>query len=322
MAESPREVADRAKMVLVSLPSPDAARSVVSGLLPGTAMRYYIDLSTTGPRVAADLAHALGRQVWRTSTHPSVERPPAPRPAPLTIMVSGPPGAIERVMPILNELGSTIFTVGNEPGQGQMVKVINNLLSACSIAITAEAVALGVTAGLNPKTLLDVVAISSGSNTAVVDKFPKQVLTRRFDHGFRLRLMAKDVRLCLDEARERGVPMLLGGSVDELWGLAARQAQASDDCTTIVADVRALGRDDDRCRAGAGAADVTDTGDAYGVTCRSLCRARSATGGHLLRLVHLRRARRRASDDLLLLDSRAPGKPPIIVDSGFNPDWD
>ena len=68
----------------------------------------------------------------------------------------------------------------------------------------------------------------------VADKFPKQVLTRKFDHGFRLELMAKDVRLCLGEARRRNVPMLLGGTVDQLWSLAEQQGDAADDCTAIV----------------------------------------------------------------------------------------
>ena len=136
--------------------------------------------------------------------------------------------------PVLEQLGSTIFIVGDRPGQGQIAKVINNLMSASSIAITAEAMALGVKAGLDAKTLLEVVGASSGSNNAALDKFPNQVLTRRFDHGFRLALMAKDVRLCLAEAQRRGVPMLLGSTVDQLWSMAAQQAADTDDCTAIV----------------------------------------------------------------------------------------
>jgi len=92
-------------------------------------------------------------------------------------------------------------------------------MSACSVAITAEAVSLGVKAGLDPATLLEVVAASSGSNTAAAQKFPAYVLTRTFHQGFRLNLMAKDVRLCLSEARRHSVPMLLGATVEQLWNL-------------------------------------------------------------------------------------------------------
>jgi 3-hydroxyisobutyrate dehydrogenase-like beta-hydroxyacid dehydrogenase len=92
---------------------------------------------------------------------------------------------------------------------------------------------LGARAGLDPATLLDVVDASSGQNNAASDKFPKQVLTRRFDHGFRLELMAKDVRLAIDEAHRRQVPMPLGATVSELWNLA-EATDVGEDCTAIV----------------------------------------------------------------------------------------
>jgi len=197
-AGSPREVADAAETVLVSLPAPDIVRSVAEELHGGAAMRRYVDLSTTGAPVAEEVAELL-------SDVDCVDAPVSGGPAgaesgKLTMMVAGSPQALDAVRPLLEELGSTLFVVGDRPGQGQTAKVINNLMSASAIAITAEAVSLGVKAGLDPGTLLEVVGASSGSNNAALDKFPKQVLTRRFDHGFRLALMAKDVRLCLDEA--------------------------------------------------------------------------------------------------------------------------
>ena len=118
-----------------------------------------------------------------------------------------------------------MFHVGAAPGQGQTAKLLNNLLSATAMAITSEAVTFGVSAGLDPATLLEVFNAGSGRNTATTDKFPTQVLTRRFASGFRLELMAKDVELCLGEARGRRFPMLLGGLVQQLWTLARRRRQ-------------------------------------------------------------------------------------------------
>jgi 3-hydroxyisobutyrate dehydrogenase-like beta-hydroxyacid dehydrogenase len=236
-AATPREVADAADVVLVSLPSPDIARDVVageSGLCGGTSMRWFIDLSTTGPEVAGELAERIEAAGAAYVDAPVSGGPAGAESGALTLMVAGSPAAVASVRPILEQLGSKIFVVGDQPGQGQLVKVINNLLSASAIAITAEAAALGVKAGLEPGVLLEVVGASSGSNTAVTDKFPRQVLTRNFDHGFRLELMAKDVRLCLGEARRRNVPMLLGGAVDQLWTLAEQQGDTADDCTAIV----------------------------------------------------------------------------------------
>ncbi|MGN6866960.1 MAG: NAD(P)-dependent oxidoreductase [Solirubrobacteraceae bacterium] len=217
--ESARSVADAAELVLVSLPSPDVVSGVARELAGGSALRVYVDLSTTGPQVAEEAAALL-----RTAGVGVVDAPVSGGTAgaesgQLTIMVAGASEHVTIAQPVLEQLGSRIFVVGDRPGQGQAVKVINNLMSACSLAITAEATSLGVKAGLDPATLLEVIAASSGSNTAAAQKFPAHVLTRTFHQGFRLNLMAKDVRLCLSEARRLGVPMLLGATVEQLWNL-------------------------------------------------------------------------------------------------------
>jgi 3-hydroxyisobutyrate dehydrogenase-like beta-hydroxyacid dehydrogenase len=115
-----------------------------------------------------------------------------------------------------------------------MAKLLNNLLSATAVAITSEATTLGVRAGLDAATLLDVFNASTGRNTATSDKFPRQVLTRAFASGFRLKLMTKDVELCLAEARARGHAMPVGGLVQQLWTLAAAQADDEADHTEFV----------------------------------------------------------------------------------------
>jgi 3-hydroxyisobutyrate dehydrogenase-like beta-hydroxyacid dehydrogenase len=217
--DSARGVADVADLVLVSLPSPDVVAAVAQQLAGGAALRVYVDLSTTGPRVAEDVAGMLASAGVGCVDAPVSGGTAGAETGRLTIMAAGDPEHVESARPVLEELSSRIFVVGERPGQGQTVKVINNLMSACSLAITAEATALGVKAGLDPATLLEVVAASSGSNTAAAQKFPQYVLSRTFHQGFRLNLMAKDVRLCLSEARRHNVPMLLGATVEQLWNL-------------------------------------------------------------------------------------------------------
>ncbi|HET6870809.1 MAG TPA: NAD(P)-dependent oxidoreductase [Solirubrobacteraceae bacterium] len=219
VCESARGVADAAELVLVSLPSPDVVSEVARELAEGSALRIYVDLSTTGPEVAEEAAALLGAGGVGVVDAPVSGGKAGAESGQLTIMVSGAPEHVAIARPALEVLGSRIFVVGDRPGQGQAVKVINNLMSACSVAITAEATSLGVKAGLDPATLLEVIAASSGSNTAAAQKFPAYVLTRTFHQGFRLGLMAKDVRLCLSEARRHGVPMLLGATVEQLWNL-------------------------------------------------------------------------------------------------------
>ena len=217
--DSARGVADAAELVLVSLPSPDVVSEVARELAGGSALRVYVDLSTTGPAMAEEVAELLAAGGVGVVDAPVSGGIAGDESGKLTIMVSGAPEHVGVARPVLERLGSRIFVVGDRPGQGQAVKVINNLMSACSLAITAEATSLGVKAGLDPATLLEVIAASSGSNTAAAQKFPAYVLTRTFHQGFRLRLMAKDVRLCLSEARRHQVPMLLGATVEQLWNL-------------------------------------------------------------------------------------------------------
>jgi 3-hydroxyisobutyrate dehydrogenase-like beta-hydroxyacid dehydrogenase len=241
---TPREVADAAPVVLVSLPGPEIVQEVAlgpDGLAGGSAIEVYVDLSTTGVATAQSVSDGLAAHDVAAVDAPVSGGPAGAEAGRLTLMVSGPDAAVDRVRPLVEAFAGNVFVVGSEAGQGQAAKVINNLMSACSIAITAEAMVLGVRAGLDPRTLLDVVHVSSGANNAASDKFPKQVLTRAFAHGFRLDLMAKDVHLALDEARRRGVPMVLGSTVEELWGLADATGEDGRDCTEIVRMFEAWG---------------------------------------------------------------------------------
>ena len=100
------------------------------------------------------------------------------------------------------------------------MKLCNNLLSATAITITSEALVMGTKAGLDPAVMLEVINAGSGRNTATADKFPRCVLTRKFDFGFATDLLYKDVRLCLEEGERLGVPMMVGNAVRQLVGIA------------------------------------------------------------------------------------------------------
>jgi 3-hydroxyisobutyrate dehydrogenase-like beta-hydroxyacid dehydrogenase len=232
--ESARAVADVADTVLVSLPTPDVVRAVAADLQGGEAMRTYVDLSTTGPVVAAEVASRLAESGIACLDAPVSGGVAGAQAGSLTIMAAGEREVFDRARPLLEVLGSNVVHVGTEPGQGQLAKVLNNLLSATAIAITSEALALGVRAGLSARTLVDVFNESSGRNTATADKFPRHVLPRTFGAGFRLELMNKDVQLCLAEAQRQGVPMMLGASVAQLWSLAAATQADGADCTELV----------------------------------------------------------------------------------------
>jgi 2-hydroxy-3-oxopropionate reductase len=236
-AASPRDVAERAETVLVSLPTPGVVREVAcgaDGLVHGGALRTYVDLSTTGAEVAREVAATLAARAVEVVDAPVSGGVAGAKARTLAVMASGSDEAFARVEPLLRTFGKNVFHVGRDPGQGQVAKLLNNLLSATAVAITSEALAVGTRAGLEPETLLDVFNAGSGRNTATTDKFPTHVLPRRFGSGFRLALMAKDVELCLAEARAQRVPMLVGGLVQQLWTLAAAAGADDADHTEFV----------------------------------------------------------------------------------------
>jgi 3-hydroxyisobutyrate dehydrogenase-like beta-hydroxyacid dehydrogenase len=235
--DSPAGVADQAEIVFMSLPTPDVVAAVVSGpggVLEGGAVQSCIDLSTTGPTVAVLAAAACAARGVGYLDSPVSGGPNGARDGRLTVMASGPAELFVSLRPFLEVLGSNVLLVGDEPGQGQLTKLINNLLSATAVAITAEAVALGVKGGLDPALLLEAINTSSGRNTATADKFPRCVLPRTFDFGFRARLMDKDVSLCLQEANSRKMPMLLATTVQQLWSVAAAELPPEADLTAIA----------------------------------------------------------------------------------------
>src|SRR5690606_23733992 len=137
----------------------------------------------------------------------------------LAVFAAAAPAAFEAHRELLEPIPHAIVVVGVEPGMGQLAKALNNLLSAAAVAITAEAVTVGARAGLDPAALLEAFNAGSGRNTATANQFPNQVLNRRFDSGFRLELMLKDVRLALAAAGAQGTAMPLGGLVEQLWTL-------------------------------------------------------------------------------------------------------
>jgi 3-hydroxyisobutyrate dehydrogenase-like beta-hydroxyacid dehydrogenase len=234
---SPRDVADHADVVLMSLPNAEIVVAVVSGdtgLLAGSAMRAVIDFSTTGPAGAETLRGLLATSGVDYLDAPVSGGPAGAREGRLTIMAAGTEGVLAELRPILELVGKKILHVGDIPGQGQLTKVLNNLMSATSIAITAEALSMGVRNGLDPERLLAAINASSGRNAASSDKFPDFVLSRTFDFGFQLSLMVKDVSLCVDEANRTGVPMMVGSTVRQLWEIGQTSLPADSDCTAIA----------------------------------------------------------------------------------------
>jgi 3-hydroxyisobutyrate dehydrogenase-like beta-hydroxyacid dehydrogenase len=217
-AGSPGEVGSAAELVFASLPSPASVESVAHGAAAGSRIKIFVDLSTTGPRTTVAVAGALARKGIAALDAPVSGGISGAEQGTLTLMVSGPRPAYEKAETILKTFGR-LFFMGERPGLGQTMKLVNNLLGACAIAVTAEGMAMGRKAGLDPKLMIDVLNVSSGRSSATLDKWPRAVLPRTFDFGFSTALALKDVRLCADEAEAMDVPMIVGSAVRQMLSI-------------------------------------------------------------------------------------------------------
>jgi 3-hydroxyisobutyrate dehydrogenase-like beta-hydroxyacid dehydrogenase len=237
LAASAAEVASIAETVFMSLPTPDVVREVAlggnGGLINGSKVRTVIDLSTTGPGVATEVAGKLAERKIAWVDSPVSGGVSGAKAGTLAVMVSCPTPAYRKLEPVLKVFGK-LFHAGEKPGLAQTAKLANNLLAATAMVATSEAMAMGVKAGLDAKVLIDIINASSGRNSASQDKFPRAILPRTFDFGFATGLSYKDVRLCVEEAEAMGVPMVVGGAVREMLAVTRARFGAGSDFTYIA----------------------------------------------------------------------------------------
>jgi 3-hydroxyisobutyrate dehydrogenase len=231
-----KAVADQVETVFLSLPTPEIVDAVClqgGGLREGSKVKQVVDLSTIGPRAAAAIAKGLLECGMVYVDSPVSGGVTGAVKGTLAVMVSCPRSNFDALDAALSVFGKT-FYLGDKAGQAQTVKLANNIMSVTAVAITSEAIVMGVKAGVDPKIMLDVINAGSGRNTASADKFPRCVLPRTFDVGFAAALAYKDARLCVDEAEHIGVPMVVGSAVRELMSITLAVCGKDADFSDVV----------------------------------------------------------------------------------------
>lgn len=234
-AASATEVASAAETVFLSLPNPQIVHSVTlgaGGIAAGKVVKRVVDFSTIGPRTARSVAEGLAAKQIAYIDAPVSGGLKGAREGTLAIMVACPKAVFSEAEQILTNFGK-VFHLGETPGQAQTMKLANNLLAGAAIALTSEAMVMGVKAGLDPKVMLDVLNTSTGRNSATQDKFPRSVLPGTFDFGFTTGLSYKDVSLCIDEAEALGVPMVVGSTVRQMLAVTKAIYGADSDFTSM-----------------------------------------------------------------------------------------
>lgn len=236
VAASPAAVASACETVLLSLPTPPIVKEVAlgaNGVSSGSRVKVVVDLSTTGARVEQEVAAGLAAKGIELVDSPVSGGVAGATKGTLAVMTAGSAATVEALRPVLDVFGK-VFVLGDKPGLGQTMKLANNLLSATAMAITSEAMVMGVKAGLDPRIMLDVINAGTGRNSASQDKFPRAVVPRLFNFGFTNALMYKDVKLCLEEADAMNVPMFVASAVRQSWYLACQELGGDGDFTGIV----------------------------------------------------------------------------------------
>ena len=219
VAGSAAGVARDADVVCLSLPDGAASRAVCAEIArePNRRAATVVDFSTIGIPAARDCAAILRGTGVEYVDAPVSGGIAGARGGTLAVMVGASATAFEALEPLLAVVAANRFRVGDEPGQGQAMKLLNNFLAATGLAATSEAVLFGARMGLDLRQMVDVVNVSSGRNGATLDKFPRSVIPGTYDYGFAAALMAKDVTLYQESVAAVGTPDMLGELVTALW---------------------------------------------------------------------------------------------------------
>jgi 3-hydroxyisobutyrate dehydrogenase len=234
IATSVDDVARAADTIFLSVPNGVATLAVVAEIAECNDRRTtaVIDLSTIGPDAAAKAAERCRAYGIEYCDGPVSGGAAGARAGTISLMFGGPTAVLEAHRDLLGAFAGNVFHVGERAGQGQAMKLANNYLSATALVATSEAIAFGMAHGLDMTTMVDVINVSTGRNSASADKFPNRIISGTYDAGFSTSHMTKDVGLFVDGARTIGTAHAVAGAVGATWH-AADDAMPGSDFTEI-----------------------------------------------------------------------------------------
>jgi 3-hydroxyisobutyrate dehydrogenase len=229
--DSLRQLAAASDVVITMLPTSAIVAAVLgngddnvfAGMKPGTIV---IEMSSGIPSVTQELAEKVAALGGHMIDAPVSGGVPRAKTGELAIMAGGDAAVIDRAMPVLSAMGSNVLRTG-AVGSGQAMKALNNLVSAGGFLIGIEALLIGQRFGLDPAVMTDVLNAATGMNNSTQKKFKQYVLSRKFDAGFTMGLLAKDLSIALQVGRETATPTPFSALCKEL--VLAAQAMFGPD---------------------------------------------------------------------------------------------
>lgn len=241
-ASSLGQLGSSTEVVITMLPDGNVVRRVTLGdgqedqhQLLGSMQKgsILIDMSSSSPTGSRDLGSILSQHGIRMLDAPVSGGVPRAVDGTLAIIVGGDASVVEYCRPLFEAMGTQLFETG-ALGSGHALKALNNLVSAAGLIAAAEALLIGRRFGLDPTVMIDVLNASTGRNNSTEKKFKPFILSRRFDSGFSLDLMLKDLTTAVKLARETGTPAVFSGVCRELWAAARSVLEAESDHTAVV----------------------------------------------------------------------------------------
>lgn len=235
------EIAARCDVVVLCLPDAQVSQQVARALTVGPRVTLVIETSTVGRPCLEEMDAILGAAGIELVDAPISGGPRGARSGRTTMMASGRPEAMEAAREVLGLLSDNLFAVGELPGKGQVMKLVNNLLSGALMAASYEALVVGAKAGLDAEIMVEVLNASSARNTATLEKVPQSILPGTFDFGASIRTITKDMRLGLAEADVQGVPTWACDAAGRLWRLAEISMGPEHDYTSLIRLIEGYG---------------------------------------------------------------------------------
>ena len=237
VAASNRELAAASDIIVTILPTSAIVQAVLegpNGVLAGLRKdAVVVEMSSGVPTIT----RALAEQVAAAGAH-MVDAPvsggvPRAKTGELAIMFGGSEAILERVRPVLSCMGNSITRTG-DVGSAHAMKALNNLVSAGGFLIGVEALMIGKRFGLDPAAMVDVLNSSTGMNNSTQKKFKQFVLSGKYNAGFGLDLMVKDLSIALGIGRDTNTPTPFSAMCREMWASCAAMLGPGQDHTAIA----------------------------------------------------------------------------------------
>ena len=239
-AATPREAAQAAEFVFACVGNDADLRSVVEGedgILAGLGEgKIFVDHTTASADVARDLFQAAHDKGVHFLDAPVSGGQAGAEKGALTVMVGGEAEPFAKAEPLMRAYGKAVTHMG-PAGAGQLTKMVNQICLAGLIQALGEALNFAQCAELDPEKVLATISQGAAYSWQMENRWPAMA-EGRFDYGFAVNWMRKDLSICIEEARKNGAALPITAAVDQLYGLIQQQGGGRWDTSSLIVNLR------------------------------------------------------------------------------------